>query len=76
MPATSTGFKRLLFILFVAAVNSTNEANKADGMCRKAVYITLMSLDKIPSLLNYITGSIDFHSNYKNLRGFSLSFGI
>ncbi len=31
MPAISNGLNRLLF--FAAAINSTNEANKAGGMC-------------------------------------------
>ncbi len=31
VPATSTGLPRLLF--FAVAINSTNEANKAGGMC-------------------------------------------
>ncbi len=34
VPATSASLNRLLFFYFVAAINSTNEANKAGGTCR------------------------------------------
>jgi hypothetical protein len=34
VPATRAAHNRLLFFFFTAAVHSTNEANKAGGMCR------------------------------------------
>jgi hypothetical protein len=34
VPATSAGLNRLLLVYFAAAVNRTNEANKAGGTCR------------------------------------------
>jgi hypothetical protein len=33
-----------LFLFFAAAINSTNEANKAESTCCLAVYITYMSM--------------------------------
>ncbi len=40
VPPTSASLNRLLFFFFAVAINSTNEANKAGGMRRFAVYIT------------------------------------
>ncbi len=37
LPATSAGLPRLLF---AAAINGTNEANKAVGMCPLSLLIT------------------------------------
>jgi hypothetical protein len=41
VPATSASLPRLLFY---AAINSTNETNKAGSMCNSSVYITYNSM--------------------------------
>ncbi len=40
VPATSATFLAFFSFILAAAINSTNEANKAGGMCHKADYIT------------------------------------
>jgi hypothetical protein len=59
MPASSAGLPRQLLLLVLsflaAAINRTNEANKAGGTPHKAVYITYMSMgpSQVQSLLPF-----------------------
>ncbi len=43
-PLLAPVFQGFFLFIFSAAIHSTNEANKAGGTRRKAVYITQMSM--------------------------------
>ncbi len=56
MPAASADLIAFFSSFFAAAINSTNEANKAAGACRLAVYLLkCLWLIQIIEIISFVT---------------------